>query len=508
MNHSEYRREYAAYCSALERERYKYHAGLAPELRLHPIADRYADLHTQHAVDGLQRWQSETPIHFETERAGLKFLIDAARLGFVESYTRELADELARCESATRIEWEGAPFTASDMLNQIVCEPDAARRHKLTDRWYDALRQCDDLRTARLEANREAAGLLGFDSYRKLHEEVASTDYEKLATGFGSFLQRSASVYGSRLAQWATAHKLSFNASGTLRYADSFSLRRIQGFDDFFSAHELRATYGGALGGLGTRVEKQPNLLVDDEARPLKKAHSACFAVDPPDEVRLVVNVTQRGAAFYQNFFKQVGRAQHLAWSSRDFAARHPEFIHAPDGTTCEGFAFLFSYLFLDAAWLSEYKGLRETSAREVARQFALLEMHDVRLNCAQLRYQIALHDAADVRSEHLSEIFTSLYNEAAGFQYDPAMRLLEAGDGFRAASALRARLFAVAISEHLRTRYGHRWWAMRGAGDELIDMWNTSSRYSVEELAHLIGAGSLNIDLLAETLLVALNDA
>ena len=50
--------------------------------------------------------------------------------------------------------------------------------------------------------------------------------------------------------------------------------------------------------------------------------------------------------------------------------------------------------------------------------------------------------------------------------------------------------------------RHGHRWWASRKAGDELIDLWNTASRYSVEELARLIGFGEISFDLIAELLI------
>jgi hypothetical protein len=65
----------------------------------------------------------------------------------------------------------------------------------------------------------------------------------------------------------------------------------------------------------------------------------------------------------------------------------------------------------------------------------------------------------------------------------------------------LRARLFAAALGEYFRTRHGHRWWASNKTADELIDMWNTGSRYTVEELASLVGLGELSFDLLADSL-------
>ena len=69
----------------------------------------------------------------------------------------------------------------------------------------------------------------------------------------------------------------------------------------------------------------------------------------------------------------------------------------------------------------------------------------------------------------------------------------------------LRALAFSFALREQLRVRYGYRWWASRKAGAELVDLWNTSSRYSVEELASEIGFGELDFDLLAEAVNAAL---
>jgi hypothetical protein len=183
---------------------------------------------------------------------------------------------------------------------------------------------------------------------------------------------------------------------------------------------------------------------------------------------------------------------------SRELAARHPEFIYAPDGATREGFGLLFRLLFCDTAWLGERRGLRASETEEIAHAFTLVEMHDARLCCARLSYGLALFDATDVRSEQLSEIYSTLHTEATGFRYHPATSLLDAASAQRAAESLRARLFAVGFAEYLRARYGRRWWASRKAGDELRDIWNTASRYGVEELARLIGIGEPDFELLA----------
>lgn len=171
------------------------------------------------------------------------------------------------------------------------------------------------------------------------------------------------------------------------------------------------------------------------------------------------------------------------------------------------GHGFLFAYLFHDPAWVAERRGVRPVEAREIARAFALVELHDARLCCARLRHAIALHNAPDARSQQIAEDYAASHREATGFGYSPATSLVDAGDDFRAASALRARLFAAALTERFRSRYGRRWWATRAAGDELMDMRNTASRYAVEELAQLTDLGRLDFELLADGLITAVSD-
>lgn len=506
MDSSQYRREYAAYYSALESMRYEYHSGLSSNPNFEQITDRYGDLFTAESVIALLELLRQTPPQFETERSGLRALAGIARQHFAGRQTKELTSEVAKCEASATIEWRGTRLHTDDIVNILAGEPDAGLRRELAARWYDALRPCDDLRAARLAALSGASRALGFEDYLQLGEDIAGVNYRQIAGEADRFLRRTSAVYNSRLARWA-ARDLPPAFANSPEFPDSFFFRRAAQYDALFPRQDLIPIFKAAMGGLGIRVEAQPNLHLDDEARPRKKTDSAAFAVGPPDDVRLVVGARGGGADFYRAFFYQAGRAEHYAWASRGLAERYPEFIHAPDKTTGAGCGLLFAYLFHDPLWLAERRGMRPTEAGEIARAFALVELHDTRLCCAQLLYAVNERDVADARSEHLAEAYTSLFREATGFGYSPATRLTDAGENFRAASLLRARLFAAALTEGLRARHGRRWWATRAAGDKLIDMWNTASRYSVEELARLTDLGNLDFDLLADTLMTAVSD-
>lgn len=505
MTPGDLRRDYAAFRSALEHARYDLHAGHTSEPRLQSIFERYSDLWTREAIESLRRAWEETPADYETGRAGLHALTGATRKLYAEAHATEATAELARCEASARIEWEGAGVAAVDVPERVARETDATRRRELAARWFDALRSCDDLRAARLDALDDSARTLGLRDYRSMLAEATGKDDATLAAGADAFLERTSPVYHRHLAAWASREIPTPHAAAP-HYADSLFFRRMTHLDALFPARQLRAVYSATMSTLGVRVETQKNIQLDDEARPLKRMHAASFAVEVPVDVRLVVHPQSDGARAFTDFFHEAGRAQLHAWSSRETATRYPEFIYAPDGATREGHALLFAGLFQDAAWLSARFGWKEREATATARALALAELHELRLCAARLRFSLALQEATDARSEQLAETYATLHTEATGFRYDAATCVFDAREAHGASERWRASLFAVAVREYLRGRHGRRWWNGRGAGDELIDVWNTASRYAVEELARLVGAGELDFELLAEDLLATLN--
>lgn len=506
MDISDYRRDYAAYCSALELAHYQHRAGFERELHLEPIYDRYGDLFAREAIENLARTYAETPEHRETERAGLHKLTGAARIGYLETQARELTDELARCQAAQRVAWQNELLPVNNVPKIIANEQDRQRRRELTARWVDALAACNDLRAARLETFHASARALGFDSYRALLTAITGTDYERLAATTQKFLERTEAVYTSALAR-VVARDLPGATFSELGHSDYFYFQRMPRLTSLFPAEELMATYAAAMEGFGLRVERQKNIHIDDAERPFKNPRAACFRINAPDDVRLLISPVG-GALDYTTLFHETGHAQHFGGSSRDLVSRYPEFLYPPEAATTEGHAFLFSHLFLDAEWLAERRGgIGPERARDVARDLALVVCSSIRRRCGSLAYEIQLHDSTNVRSEQLQASFADTISNAMHFRRPPALYLAEVDDDFYSAAYLRAWAFEASLREYFKTRYGRRWWASRKCGDELIDLWNTSSRYTVEELARLIGFGEISFELLADNLIAAMKE-
>ena len=506
MNPGDFRRDYAAYRSAIERALYEHRVGASARLELRPLEERYGELWARDAIEDLRRAHDETSETFETERAGLRALKGAASLKHAESRASEVTGELRRCDAAASVSWDGERVNASDVPDALAAEGDAGRRRELAGRWLDASAACEDLRAARLEALSEAACGLGFDSRAALYESFTGVSLETLAASADSFLRRTESAYMSGLASWASrelprtpsTHSSSKGAGAALDYADTFLFERAPRDDERLPARDFRALYAETLAGLGVRVGSQRNLRVEDSRNAAREVTTS-FAVRPPEDVRLVVGSRAGGLDFQCRSFREGGRAQVFAWASRDVAARHPEFIYAPDAATECGHALLLSSLLAEAPWLTARRGMRATEASETARAVTLSELYEARRDCARLHHALALDAASDARAEQLAEEYASRFTEATGFRHGAASRLRGADEWFASATRLRARLLAAGLREHLRSRHGRRWFGSREAGGELIDVWNTASRYRAEELARLLWGGDLSFDLLAD---------
>ena len=148
---------------------------------------------------------------------------------------------------------------------------------------------------------------------------------------------------------------------------------------------------------------------------------------------------------------------------------------------------------------------MRAAEAEASARLAARLDLYAARRDCAALVSALALEGAPAARSEQLAEEYASLYGAATGFRHPAATALVDADEWFESATNLRARLFAASLREHLRGRHGRRWFDSRRAGEELIDVWNTASRYRVEELARLLWGGELGVEVLVDASAAAL---
>lgn len=484
-----YRREYVGFYTQWMREHYLYLSGQKCELDLAPIYERYNHLFTRESVAQLKRDLNAQPEHFETERNAIRRLLVFAVEQFLESSANELTQEISLYEARTNIETSGRSLTFQESAVSLRTERDRHTRRQIYQRRADVIKGSDDLRAERLGRLHQGARYLGFESYRALHEELRQFDYSTLGREAESLLARTESVYLSRLDQ-ALKRDLGVTITRAER-CDALYFLHLSRFDHLFPASTLLGIYRETMARLGIDVESQTNIVVDSEPRPRKNPRAFCMPIAVPDEIVLVLR-PMGGQTDYQTLLHEAGHAQHYGWTSPSL---RPEFKYTGDYALTETYAFLFNHLISDADWLGTSLGITDSS--DLISSVMLTRLYQTRRYVGKLIYELELH--AGLRLDRARELYADIQTAATRFETDGTEFLFDVDDGFYSANYVRAWAFEVMLREHLKSRFGRRWWASRPAGDFLKEVWETGDRYTAEEMAQQIGVGPITFDALID---------
>ncbi len=487
---SDYTDEFEAFSETLARTWYRFGAGLEASLDLERVFDRYGHLFTRERIDEL-KIEAESAFT-DRDRKAARYLRAAAIEEHLASTTRALDEAIADHDAAATVTWEGRPLPFLAIRAQLRNEPRTEARRSLARMRERVVEGTNDLRAERLDKLRDAAVSLGADSLAALWSETLAIDHAAMAESAGVLLAATEEPYVATLSS-VLRERSGTSLSEASRDDLHFALR-VGEFDAAFPAHRMRLVYRDAFAGLGIRTGAQDNIRLDLEDRPAKNPRPFCSPIRVPDEVVLVVRPSG-GYADYGALLHEGGHAQHFGFTSPGL---HVAFSRAGDRAASEVWAFLMQYLLLDSRYLHDAFGLGE--ARELRRIAALEKCALVRRHAGKLRYEEALHAgrtplsaAADSYVEHLTD--------AAFVGYPRSDYLADMDDGFYVADYLRAWALEVLVREHLRTRFGSRWWTSRAAGSLLKELWSTGSELTADEIAGELGLGAIAFDPLADDL-------
>ena len=484
---SEYRQRFADFHTEWLREDYLFRSGQKHGREIARIRSEYSDLFKPSAVAELRAKLEETSEQRETERTSLKRLIAFAEEGSLQSRAQEVSGEIENYETNALIDWQGQriPFRSSSSL--LAQESDFARRRDLFARRAGVIEAVQDMRAERLEKLRDGARELGYENRLAMLRELRGLDYVRLAELARGVLSKTESGYVNALAG-LLPREIGVSMDDATE-ADLGFLQRFPRFDHFFPRERMLGVYRELFAGLGFNSEKQSNLVIDSEPRPGKQLQAFCSPIRVPDEIKLSVNLNG-GQANYRELLREAGRAQLYAWTSRNI---YSEFQLGGDRAVVEVWGLLFENLSLDERWLMTSFGFVENL--EFRRALAVFKLLRLRQRAALLDYESAFH------SRGAGASFSELMTDAACVRFDGTERLRSLDDAFHSADFMRASAFESQVREYLKTHFGLRWWASRKAGETLIDIWNTGRRYTVEELASMIGLGPLDFDWLSSEL-------
>jgi hypothetical protein len=485
---SEYRQRFGDFYAEFHREEYLFRSGRKRTREIAQISGEYSDLFTSSAIADLRAALQDISEQRETERTSVNRLIAFAVEGALSGRAREISAEIEDYELRARIDWQGGKLSFPESAALLSNETDADRRHDLFVRRAEVIKGAQDLRAERLDKLRDGARSLGYENRLVMRRELRGFDCEKLAEQARRILSKTESQYVSALSG-LLSQEIDVSIDDATP-ADLRFLRQFTRFDLFFPPEKMLAVYRELFAALGFNVEKQSNLSIDSEPRPGKQPHAFCSPIRIPDEIKLAVNL-RGGQSNYREFLRETGRAQSYAWTSRNL---HPEFRIGGDRAVVEAWGALFESLALNERWLMTTFGFAES--REFRHALAMFRLLALRRGAALAQYEAEFY--AGSAASGAGARYVELMADAVRVRFDDTDHLRSLDDAFYSADFLRASAFESQLREHLKTRFGERWWDSRKAGETLIDLWNVGHRYTVEQLASMIGLGELDFDWLA----------
>lgn len=485
----DYRRDFSEFHTASAREHYLFHSGQKKVLEIAPIYERYGHLFDREAIDNLRRELSNTSDHFETQQVSIGRLLASATEQFLEDSVKQLTEEISRYEATATIDLMDRQMTFQEATVVITTESDRQSRRAIYDKRLEKIEASNDLRAERLLKLHETALALGYSSYLDLFQQLRRIDYSQIEQLTRDLLSRTEHAYITRLSE-VLGREIGLTLEEAER-SDAMYVLHLTGFDSRFPASEMLPVYRATMAGLGINTDLQSNIEIDNEPRPRKNPRAFCAPVSIPEDIKLVIRPAG-GQSDYQALLHESGHAQHYGWASPQL---QPEFKYTGDYALTETYAFLFNNLISDAEWLRMSLGVKDW--HEFIRSVMLARLVTVRRYAAKLAYERELH--VDDNLDRSSKLYADLQTSATGFKTEPAEFLFDLDDSFYSASYLRAWAFEVILREHLKTKFGARWWGSRRAGDFLKEMWETGDRYTADEMAAQIGIGPIVFDTLID---------
>jgi hypothetical protein len=481
-------RAYEQFISEMDREYYLHYAGHKEEFEIEEIYERHAKLFERDVVerlrDGLEGVSGD-----EARRA--RYLLELAVGGFLGRETKREEAELAEREAALELDVGGERLPYRQSAVTQANEPDPERRAAIEEARLEALeRELNPLHLSALERSHELARELGWASYRAMYEDLKQIDLAALERQTGAFLAATADAYGPSV----EPHLRRQVGLGLdeLHRADLPYFFRARGFDGLFPSDRLIPALEQTLAGLGIALDRQKNVRLDTEQRPLKSPRAFCAPVHVPGEVYLVIP-RHGGRDDFAALFHEAGHTEHYAHVD---ASLPFEFRHLGDNSVTEGFAFLLEHLTEDPAWLAAILGV--TDAGDYVGYTRASKLVFLRRYAAKLSYELELHAGTRPLSD-MPGLYAGLLGDAVGVAWPSRTWLSDVDGGYYAANYLRAWAFETRLRKLLRERFGREWFAEPGAGELLRGIWSEGQRLNADELLDQVTGERIDFAVMQE---------
>lgn len=398
----------------------------------------------------------------EDEEGRMRCLLEWLADRRVDRALAPLHDEYLAWEASTTVEVEGRELPFRQLSREIKSCGDRERRRALARRRSQMLEEAASLWLDLVEREREAVRDLGYGDYREARDRLSRQDHVRILEQGRAVVRETDDAYRRGLE--GALDRLGVPPEQA-EEADGWALRSMPEYGEEVSPDRLHRALSLDLRAMGLDPDAGGRLILDLEARPLKRPISFCSAPRVPG--RVVGVLGRRGGG----------------WDARDLLAVTGEGLgrayvdpHLPferrllgDPAVGQAHADLFRGLLSSREWMGRLDGLGGVELDEFLARARWLELLAFRRDVALLEFQLRIWDAPDPAAEVAT--YPDTIFEATGFQPDPQgfVEGLEAGLG--AAGRVRGRILGAMLRRCVRDRYGPDWFRRPAAGPFLRDV-------------------------------------
>jgi oligoendopeptidase F len=458
-------------------------SGQKDDLNISGIYDKYADLFDKKSVARIRQLRSDEKKGSDGERR-LSYLQAFVTEGLMSQSVKKNTDEAytVAAKEIVKIDGEVIPFRLAAV--RIANEDDRKRRAAVFGAWNRVIDdKLNPIRLKRLEKLHAMAKELSYSNYVELYQDTKGINFEELNNMMSKFATETESLWLDNMGK-KTQQVLGIDLALAEKHDVEYIFRAKQ-FDSNFKKDKTLTTLDRTLNGIGFDIAQHKNVMIDFEERPKKDPRAFTAMVRVPDDIRLVI-MPKGGQEDYVAMLHEAGHTVHYASISPSLAM---EYKWLGDSSVTETYAFLLEYLTLNATWLKDNLGIKNT---DEYLDFAYLhKLFFLRRYAAKLRYELLLHKSRNIgvmRKSYKKELETSMK-----FRHPEEHYLTDLDDGFYCAQYLRAWIFEAQLASKMVEKFGEAWYRSPEAGRFLMELWSLGQKYNVEELARRIGYNGLD---------------
>lgn len=468
---------------------FRYGAGLTQDLPLEALAAQFPELSRPESFSQVREALANAPPDGD-EKPRLQMLLELLAAQREDAAAAAATQAIASFEARATVSLGDETIAFRDAQARLISERSRQRRGHVERALGELLWDQHALYARRIEATLRAAEAIGRGSYVALRDEVSGFQHAPLAAEGEKVLATTEDPYRDLLGYVIKKLDPTLRAQvvGTARRHDLLHATVAPHLSEHFLREDLQPVTSHWLSDMGFHPTAEGRIRLDLDDRPGKRVGAFVAPVRVPEELRLVLRPLG-GMGDFAALFNAYGQALYWAHAPRSGAV---EDRRLGDSSVVSAHGLLLEHLLLDEAWHRRYLRLTQTLSRDAARLAAFNALALLRWNCAQLAYELSLHERG--LSVELSDEYEERHRKALFAGVHRGFFLQDVGPQLAPARALRAYALEVQLHGLMQQRFNEDYWRNPTAGRFLQGLLSRSRQGGASALAEQLTGKPLSL--------------